>query len=286
LDYGLLVFLALSFFSLWVVFRKSEKIEAFYEKVIGQELSREDIRGGKGKVRLFIRIMINLLPFSPSEEYLGYWKRKLMQAGYPDGWQSGMEFFILRLFHAGIGLLLASFSGHGFQDYLVLGSLGFYFPAAVIRAKILHRRKRAKPSFRKMLKLLEVNLEQGTDLKESIQIASKAIESPLCEVFQSANRRMEEDEMAAFAWLSDQFDFPELKKFCILVSIAQANGTPILEVVREMIKNMDERVQNDIDAAIGSAKLKITFSMIFLTVLPFSFAVLFVMGITLVNMFK
>ncbi|WP_027416071.1 type II secretion system F family protein [Aneurinibacillus terranovensis] len=287
MEVGVYTFLSVQLFALWIAFRKTESLEHLYQRIIGIELEKEDVKGKKGKVRLLVRIFINIFPFSPKKDYLKYWERKLMQAGYMNGWNNGLEFFVFRLFHMFIGWIAAYYTGGRIQDYLVLGFLGFYFPASVVQARILQRRGKARPAFRKMLKLMEVQLEKGADLTTSIQNAGEAVEQPLSDIFQEATKRLHSSSVReVFSWVADQFDFPELRKFCVLVIVAEERGTSFLSVVREMIRSMDEKLENDIEAEIGKAKLKIMYGIIFFTVLPFAFGTIIVLGTMLIKMFQ
>lgn len=284
--YGVLTFLSVQFFVLWLRFRKDERVNDLFERIIGVELERKE-EGKQKKTRVLVRIFAKLLPFSPSQDHIKYWERKLMQSGYMNGWQNGLEFFVYRLLHGLVGCAIAYTIDGKIQDYLILGGLLFYLPAATVRARVLRRREKARPAFRKMLKLLEVQLEKGPDLKLAIKNASEAIDEPLRSVFVKAIELMENHSVAeAFTWVSNQFDFPELRKFCVLVIVADQKGTPFLKIVREMIRSMDERVDNDIEAAIGKSKLKITFGVIFFTIIPFAVASVIILSMNLVQMYQ
>ncbi|WP_276913926.1 hypothetical protein [Aneurinibacillus aneurinilyticus] len=284
--YGVLTFLSVQFFVLWLRFRKDERVNDLFERIIGVELERKE-EGKQKRTRVLVRVFAKLLPFSPSQDHIKYWERKLMQSGYMNGWQNGLEFFVYRLLHGLAGCAIAYTIDGKIQDYLILGGLLFYLPAATVRARVLRRREKARPAFRKMLKLLEVQLEKGPDLKLAIKNASEAIDEPLRSVFVKAIELMENHSVAeAFTWVSNQFDFPELRKFCVLVIVADQGGTPFLKIVREMIRSMDERVDNDIEAAIGKSKLKITFGVIFFTIIPFAVASVIILSMNLVQMYQ
>lgn len=286
MTYGVLTFLSVQLFVLWLHFRKDERVNDLYQRIIGVELEQRE-EEKRSKTRILVRIFMKLLPFSPGQDHIKYWDRKLMQSGYMNGWQHGLEFFVYRLLHALVGCAIAYTIGGNIQDYLILGGLLFYFPAAMVRARVLRRREKARPAFRKMLKLLEVQLEKGPDLKLAIENAGKAIDEPLRSVFLKAIELMENGSVEeAFTWVSNQFDFPELRKFCVLVIVAADKGTPFLKIVREMIRSMDERVENDIESAIGKAKLKITFGVIVFTILPFAIASVMVLSMQLIQMYQ
>lgn len=281
MTYGIMAFLSIQLFFLWIVFRRDERIEMMYHRIVGVEREKQE---QKNSVKLFVRIFRNLLwPILPGQRYMQKWNQKLTMAGLRDKW-SADEFFVYRLFFVFIGFFIAYITNNQVLDYVVFGSGGYFLPAAGVYQKIHARSVKARVELRQMLKIMEVQLERGIQLRRSIQVVSQELQGPLGEALRRTYQMLERDTIKeTFTWLKNQFSLHELQKFCILVILGTENGTKVLDIVREQIRFMDDQLNNRVENAIENIKLKITFIILGFNILPFLITGLVGMALNIMN---
>ncbi len=277
--------MTLSMFILWFSLKKDERIQMMYNRLVKVELQKGNVRRG----RLLLRIIRNIFqPWLPGKGYMEKWERHLIQAGGFGGGWTAEEFFILRiLMGAGLGFLIYGMSGN-LRDSLFFSLVGFFFPAFVVWLKIKKRRKEALASLRQLLKVMLVLIEQNAHLREALEKAGKEVPGSLGEVLTKASEWLKRGESIpeTFTWIKNQFGLDELDEFCMSMILAVRNGTPVVAVIREQIRTLDEDTEERVEEGIQNAQLKVSFSIMFFFFFPFFFTAVVAGALSLMIMVK
>lgn len=278
--FSAVVFLAVVFLMLGIVFRKEERLKKSEQTVIGEIPQPVNPHSGLG---MFVQAFRKLLgPFYPNENMIQNIESKLRYANFRKF--SGEEFIVGRFILILIGMLaglLAPTLLEGVMYGILGGVIGYLLPIWWMNRSIQKRKKEAKKYLRFSELLLAALLQRGADFRSAMKEVSLNTPGEFGMVLKHVHYQLSSNQMGfadAIRLLTEEYDFSEMDEFVTTILHAHRYGKSIADSLIRHIEDMDYKTELEIDEMSKTMSTRMLMVILFGILAP-SFVFGFAFGI-------